>query len=222
LNADVVLLQEIETEACLTAIASFLVNDGYSAAALGETGGSASLDVAVVARGAIIGTRSHKDEAIPLPNRGTTTFSRDLLEVYLTVNTHRVIVFSAHFKAKTSDDPERRLAEAMASREIALAVADNEPNALIVFGGDLNDNPGSTPINALEGNGRMIRVASELGSEAATYTYQGQAQAIDHLYLVETPVGRYMQGTARVVRSNQRGLAGSDHAGLVATFAIGR
>jgi len=93
---------------------------------------------------------------------------------------------------------------------------------LIVLGGDLNDSPGSIPINALEGNGGMLRVASELGVDAATYTSQGQAQAIDHLYLVETPVGRYMRGTARVIRSNQRGLAGSDHAGLVATFAVGQ
>jgi len=88
------------------------------------------------------------------------------------------------------------------------------------LGGDLNDTPGSQPIAALEGNGRMTRVAAELGEGAATYTFDGQPQAIDHLYLVETPVGTYMRGTARVVRSNQRGLAGSDHAGLVATFGL--
>ena len=136
------------------------------------------------------------------------------------VNGQRVIVFNAHFKAKTRDDPARRLAEASAARAIALRVADENPDALIVLGGDLNDTPGSQPINALEGDGRMTRVAAELGDGAATYTYQGQPQAIDHLYLVETPSGRYVRGTARVVRSNQRGLAGSDHAGLVATFGI--
>ena len=97
-------------------------------------------------------------------------------------------------------------------------MAENYPDALIVLGGDLNDTPGSAPINALESGGQFLRVASELGADAATYTYRGQAQAIDHLYLVDTPGGQFVTGTARVVRSNSRGLAGSDHAGLVGTF----
>ena len=106
----------------------------------------------------------------------------------------------------------------MAARELAIQAAADYPDALVILGGDLNDTPGSPPIQALEANGGMLRVASELGEGAATYTYQGQAQAIDHLYLVETPGGVYLPGTATVIRSNQRGLAGSDHAGLVATF----
>jgi len=84
----------------------------------------------------------------------------------------------------------------------------------------LNDTPGSRPIEALEEGGGLLRVAAELGSDAATYVYQGQAQAIDHLYLVETRGGGYVSGSARVVRSNQRGLAGSDHAALAALFLL--
>ncbi|MBV69744.1 MAG: endonuclease [Myxococcales bacterium] len=220
LGGDILLLQEIETEICLNTLMEFLAQDGYTIAVLGETGGSASLDVAVIARGDLVGRRSHKDEQIPLPNSGSTTFSRDFLEVHLEIRGKRVVVLNAHFKAKTRDDPQRRLAEAMAARAIALDLAVDQPGALVVLGGDLNDTPGSNPIEALEGSDGMVRVAAELGDGAATYTYQGMPQAIDHLYLVETPAGRYRYGTARVVRSNQRGLAGSDHAGLIATFEI--
>ncbi|MEE2756491.1 MAG: endonuclease/exonuclease/phosphatase family protein [Myxococcota bacterium] len=220
LGGDVLLLQEIETQICLNTLMEFLAEDGYTISVLGETGGSASLDVAVVARGDLVGRRSHKDEQIPLPNSGSTTFSRDFLEVHLEIKGKRVVVLNAHFKAKTRDDPQRRLAEAMAARVIALDLANEQPDALVVLGGDLNDTPGSNPIQALEGSNGMVRVAAELGEGAATYTYQGVPQAIDHLYLVETPAGRYRSGTARVVRSNQRGLAGSDHAGLIATFEV--
>jgi len=218
LNADIVLLQEFETEECLTATMSFLGDMNYTVSLISETGGNASLDVVVMGRGELAGQRSHGNDEIPLPNRGTTTFSRDFLEVHILYEGYRIIAFNGHFKAKTRDDPQRRLAEAMAAHEIASEVATNYPEALVVLGGDLNDTPGSAPINALESGGQFLRVASELGSEAATYTYRGEPQAIDHLYLVQTPGGQYLPGSARVIRSNSRGLAGSDHAALVAAF----
>ena len=218
LEADILLLQEIETQTCLDTLLEALSDQGYTTAVLGETGGSASLDVAVVSKVPVVGRRSYQDVQIPLPNGGSTTFSRDLLEVHLDYGDSRVIVFNAHFKAKTRDDPDRRLAEATAARDIVTAVAEEEPNALVVLGGDLNDTPGSAPITALERQGQMLRVAAELSPNDATYTFQGVPQAIDHLYLVETVGGRFVDGTARVVRSNTRGLAGSDHAGVVGLF----
>ena len=220
LESDIVLLQELESEASIEALVSYLTSEEYSVNILGETGSSASLDVAVIARGSLLGRRSHYEEVIPRPSGGSTTFSREFLELHLEIQGRRVIVFNAHFKAKTRDDPDRRLAEAQAAREIVRSVAEEYPDSLIVLGGDLNDTPGSRPIEALEAGGGMLRVAAELGSDAATYVYQGQAQAIDHLYLVETPGGAYVPGTARVIRSNQRGLAGSDHAALVAQFLL--
>ncbi len=218
LESDVVLLQELESNESMTALMMYLEQEDYPVQVLGETGSQASLDVAVVGQGTIIEQVSHYDRELVRPRGGTTSFSREFLELHLEIEGRRVIVFNAHFKAKTRDDPDRRLAEAQAARDIVREVAESHPEALIVLGGDLNDTPGSRPIRALEEGGGMLRVAEELGNGAATYTYQGQAQAIDHLYLVETPGGRYVNGTAEVVRSNQRGLAGSDHAGLVAEF----
>ncbi|MCA9541068.1 MAG: endonuclease/exonuclease/phosphatase family protein [Myxococcales bacterium] len=218
LDADVVLLQEVESVACLDALKSRLA-DRYPVAVLGELGYAASLDVAVLGRDRILATRRHADHRIPLMNGGTTTFSREVLEVHLEVDGRRVIAIAAHFKAKNNDDPERRLAEGMAARQIILDAAAAHPEALVVFGGDLNDTPGSPPIDALEGDGDLLRVASELGDDAATYIWGDDAQAIDHIYLAQPASGDYVSGTAEVVRDG-RGLARSDHAGLRATFAL--
>ncbi len=220
LQSDIVLLQELESQASMDALMDELEDEGYSVTVLGETYEAASLDVAVLSRGRLIGQRSHYDKQLPRESGGSTTFSREFLEVHLEIAGHRVIVFNAHFKAKTRDDPERRLAEATAARYISESVASSYPEALVILGGDLNDTPNSRPIRALEGDGGYLRVAEELGTGAATYTFQGEPQAIDHLYLVETPGGVYIPRSAAVIRSNQRGLAGSDHAGLVAAFRL--
>lgn len=221
LEADVVLLQEVETEACLTALKERLGSD-YQTAFLGETNASASLDVGIISRLPLIQTVSYQDEPIPLVNQqGNTYFTREFLEVHLDVQGALLIVFNAHFRSKyPPDDPAQRLAEASAASDIVIASSQAHPEALVVLGGDLNDVPGSAPINALEDGGSLSRVASELGADAATYTYRGQGQAIDHLYFAETGSGRFVPGTARVVRNSSRGLAGSDHSALVGTFSI--
>lgn len=219
LDADVVLLQEIESDESLDALTALL--DGYDVAVIGELGFPASLDTVILARGAsLAGVVRHQDERIDRPRGGTTTFSRELLEVHLDFDGARVIAVNGHFKAKNDDDPDRRLAEARAAREIVLDVADRHPDALVVFGGDLNDFPGSRPINDLMGDGGLVRVAAELGDADGTYEWQGDLQAIDHLFLVETRAGRYRAGTVEIVRDTESGFARSDHAAVRATFAV--
>ncbi|MCB9527464.1 MAG: endonuclease/exonuclease/phosphatase family protein [Myxococcales bacterium] len=217
LDADVVLLQEIESQESLDALLSHV--DGYDVAVIGELGFPASLDTVILARDAgLVRVVRHQDERIPRPRGGTTTFSRELLEVHLDVGGRQVIAICGHFKAKNDDDPDRRQAEGRAAREIVIDVAARHPQALVVFGGDLNDTPDSPPIMDLMGGGGLVRVAAELGEGAGTYEWDGELQAIDHLFLVETPAGRYQRGTARVIRDSDQGLARSDHAGLRASF----
>ena len=221
LEADVLLLQEIESEACLAALKDNLGND-YQASVLGETNGSASLDVGVISRFPITEVISHRDRAIPLVGQqGNTYFTRDFLEVHLEVENASVVVFNAHFRSKyPPDDPAQRLAEATAAQEIVSNAARENRGALVVLGGDLNDVPGSAPINAIEVGNYLKRVAAELGVDAATYIYRGQGQAIDHLYISEEAAGQYLTGSAQVVRNSPRGLAGSDHGALVGTFSV--
>ncbi|MGM0578400.1 MAG: endonuclease/exonuclease/phosphatase family protein [Myxococcota bacterium] len=222
LEADVLLLQEVETQASLDALVEAL-GDGWPTAVLGETGYPGSVDVAVIARAPLVKVETHRGRAIPLPGDGhrVTHFSRELLEVHVEVGGRRVVVFDAHFKSKNDDDPARRLAEAQAARERVLAVAEARPRALVLLGGDLNDTPGSPPLEALEEGGDLERVAAELPEgDDATYAFGGSIEAIDHLYLVEDAAGVYVDGTVEVHGGPWSGYGDSDHAALSARFRL--
>ncbi|NOK01757.1 MULTISPECIES: endonuclease/exonuclease/phosphatase family protein [Myxococcus] len=216
LNADVVLLAEVETQASLDALTSRLPRFGYSE--LGETGAAASVDVAVLSVHPITDVRGHRERTLWRPDGSATRFSRELLEVHLDVDGKKVIVFSAHFRSKSNDDAGRRFAEAVATRDIVASTAQAAPDALIVLGGDLNDVPGSEPITALERDGALLRVSSDRpASETWTYTYHGDLQAIDHLYLARGG-GSYVPGSFRTARDPRGGYGGSDHAAVYADF----
>lgn len=218
-GADIALLQEIESQDCLDALVERL--DGFTVSVLGETGGTATLDVAVVARaGELLEVETHRDIGLTRPDGSRTTFAREFLGVHLGIAGDRVIVFTSHFKSQNNDDPGRRLAEASAARDIVTAAADAHPDALVVFGGDLNDTPGSEPLDALETDGALFRVASLLPpGEDATHEYRGEENALDHIYLAEDAAGIVIPETITVFRDASGGFGGSDHAALSATFA---
>lgn len=222
LQADIVLLQEVEKEDCLAALAARLPE--YETAYLGEKGFPASIDTAILARFPLVEIRSHGDAPIPLPNGGETYFARDFLEAHFDRDGRRVIAFVAHFKSKADDDPERRLAEAGAARDIIDAAVAAHPDALVLMGGDLNDVPGSPPLLALEGSGGLDRVAADLGEDDWTYVWSGDLRALDHLYLAtQASGGTYVANTARVFRGEDNiGWGDSDHAALRAVFRVGK
>lgn len=217
-EADVVVLQEVETQAALDALASRLA-DVFPSAVLGEIGTAGSVDVALLARRPVASVRGHRMTSVLFRPDGTrTSFSRELLEVEL-AHSQPVVVFAAHFRSKNNDDPGRRLAEAQVSRQLALATATAKPAALVVLGGDLNDTPGSPPMEALEADGGLLRVAGELpADQQATYVFNGRGEAIDHVLEASTPA-RYLPGSARVDRL-PRSTSGSDHWPLSADFLL--
>jgi|GEM_PF-512557 len=222
MDVDIVLLQEFEKQSCLDAVNEELNNE-YSVAIVAETYYDASVDVAVLARGEFIQRINHGDEPLHKPGDNSTTyyFTREFPEVHLEINGEKVIVFVAHFKSKSDDEPDRRWAEAAGAYDIITECAAENEDALIIFGGDLNDTPGSDPIDELEKNGKLLRVASELPNNlAATYNYSGTLQAIDHLFVETEASGAYISGTAESVRGAYFGLGGSDHAALKADFLL--
>ncbi len=218
IDADIVLLQEVEKKICMEDLLE-KIGDMYSEIYIGETGGDASVDVAVITKGTIIDTDKHLG-SIPHPDGGTTTFTRAFLEVEIDFGGRKIIVFSAHFKAKSNDDPDRRLAEAQAALEILKDTADDNPDALIVMGGDLNDTPNSLPIDTLEDSSELIRVASDC-SDDATYYHNGP-EAIDHIFFSLEGAGSYVAGSAEVVKDSPSwySLMSSDHAAVKADFSF--
>ena len=221
LDADVVLLQEVENQRCLDALRARL-GDVYPTALLGETGRPASIDVAVLARDPLVSWRGHRGVPFARPDGRRATFARELLEVHLDHDGRRVVVFAAHFRSKVRDDPGLRLGEATAARRIVVARGSELPDALVVLGGDLNDTPGSPAIDALEGDGTLARVAATLPAEQqATYVYHGRAMALDHLFVPRAAMTHVVTGSVRVLRDAPgEGYAGSDHASLRADFAM--
>ncbi|NTX38638.1 endonuclease/exonuclease/phosphatase family protein [Myxococcus sp. CA051A] len=217
LDADIVLLSEVETQVGLDALQARLPE--FPHAVLGETGGTASVDVAVLSAFPITSVGSHRDRVLTRPDGSTTRFSRELLEVHLDVNGKEVIVFAAHFRSKVDDDPGRRYAEADTTRTIVAQAAARAPKALVVMGGDLNDVPGSAPITAMERDGQLLRVAKDRPDDQTwTYVYSGQKQAIDHLFVANAAGGTYVPGSFRAAREGGGGFGGSDHSAVLADF----
>ncbi len=216
MGADVVLLQEIETDGLLARLGGRL-SDLLPHRGFGETGGDASVDVGVLSAHPIVETVGHADEPLRRDNGDRTWFSRELLEARIDVDGHQLAAFTAHFRSKVDDDPERRRLEAEATAAALRDSAASLPEALVVLGGDLNDTPGSPPLDALERIGGLQRVAAELKNNAdATYVFQGQRLALDHIYVAPTPGARYVPGSARVIRDT----GASDHAAVSADFAF--
>jgi endonuclease/exonuclease/phosphatase family metal-dependent hydrolase len=221
LKAGVVLLSEVETQPCLDALQTRL--PGFSSAVLGELGTPASVDVAVLARFPIREVRRHRaSRVLTRPDGTRTLFSREFLEVRLDVQGAELVVFATHFRSKVNDDPGRRYAEAQMAHAIITEVAAERPGALLVLGGDLNDVPGSPPLEALEEDGALHRVSSDRPEdEIGTLWYQGVRQPIDHLYQASEAAGQYVPGSFRVVGDTPvSGLGGSDHAAVRADFEL--
>lgn len=218
LDADVVALQEIETEVVFDALGERL-DAVLPYRVFGERGYPGSLDVGLLSRRPIVGLKKHGDRILVRPDGTQTEFTREFLEVHIDVEGARLIVFTGHFRSKNLDDPGRRIAEAQAARAIVAEAAGLLPDSMRVLAGDLNDVPGSETLDALEADGALVRVAAELAPADATFVYRGEPQAIDHVYFDTTGTGAYVPGSARVVGQGE-GLAGSDHAALTADFRL--
>lgn len=218
-GVDLVALEELETQAVIDAV---LARTGpMRFAVLGETGAPASVDVAIFSRVPFEQVVHHRD-ALTRPDGTPTVFSRELLEVHVTLEGRPVIFFAAHFKSKSNDDPGRRLAEAQTTRRILDEVQAANPDALVLLGGDLNDEPGSPPLDALTADGGLVRAAAVLPEAAqATYVFDGQGQAIDHLLQEPTDVATLRADAVHVWRgSGTHGFAGSDHFALSAAWGF--
>jgi len=217
LNPSIVLLQEIETRASLDALKSRL-GDILPSSVMSSVGGPGSVNTAVLAQGALLEFHLHTDR-LTRPDGTATSFTRALVEVHVSLDGARVIVFDAHFRSKSNDDPGRRLAEAQASGQIISAAAAKFPDALVVFGGDLNDEPGSPPMDALEANPQLWRVEQVLPL-AQQVTYPSWGSRLDHLFQQTAAAGAFLPGQVRVTCDSPRGYAGSDHCAISADFAL--
>jgi len=221
LGADVVALQEVETQACLDALLARLAT-AMPYGVLGEIHTAASVDVAVLSKTPIETVIGHRTaEPLTRPDGTTTVFSRELLEVHVHADTGaKVVVFAAHFRSKVNDDPGRRLAEAQVASRVVNTRAVDSPDALVILGGDLNDVPGSPPLDALTVDGGLVRVADDLPpAQQVTYVFNGRGQILDHLLLAPTPAASRVPRSTLVFKDGA-GWGGSDHFALTSELRV--
>lgn len=225
LAPDVAVLQEVEHLDVLEDLNRLELGGAYPHAALVEAYDPRGIDVGALSKIPFDKVVSHRDDRFTL--RGTQgpvyTFTRDCLELHLTRNGRKVILLGVHFKSKAPpDNPDRRLAEAQHTRAIADALAAEHPTAAIAVLGDFNDLPGSPPVEAVAGAGRVVFhdvAAAAPPADRWTYDFNGQLELIDHQ--MANPLLRDMLDPASVQIPHGPSVDdASDHAPVFSVYRI--
>ena len=219
LDADVILLQEIESEMCMNSIQVSIGANNYPNFAFGETGSAASLDVGIFTRGTIDKVTVHRSDHVFTLSDGTEKkLARELLQAEITLpNGEQLTAFTTHLVSKATDAVgERRLREAEVVQQILASYVAEHPGRLIVFGGDLNDNPDSAPIQAIGKDGVLVSVTD--GRPESEITTWSGTDALDHIFI---PAGlKSAQKEAVIVcgETTAQGYSDSDHCALRVDF----
>ena len=225
LTPDVMVFSELENQTVLDDLVESELAGTYEGRAISVGNDPRGINVAAISRGAFVSVVTHADEIFtPEGMTGPSyNYARDCLELHLDVNGRRVILLGVHYKAKTSpDDPDKRLAEAHHTREIADALTIEHPDAAIVILGDFNDLPGSPPY--LETVGEPPDVYTDAAEQVAagdrwTFDFNGALELVDHQMTNPAMTGMLEPGSA-VIRHGGDVEAASDHAPIAATYQV--
>jgi len=171
-DADVVLLQEVENRALLGRLAA---RAGYPDARLVEGSDPRGIDVAALSRLPIDAYVSHLGET---DAAGRRLWPRDCVEVHVRAGGRALVLVGSHFSSALSDDGTRRTAQAARLREIADGLRATLPGTLVVAGGDLNDRPESVPLEPLLGDGTWL---DEAPAGAPTWIGASGSARFDYL-----------------------------------------
>jgi endonuclease/exonuclease/phosphatase family metal-dependent hydrolase len=179
LDADVVLLQEVENRPLLARLAA---RSGYAEARLVEGNDPRGIDVALLSRLTVLDYRSHAAE---LAADGTRLWPRDAAEAVLATGGQPLVLLGTHLSSGASDPSGvRRAVQAARLRALADEAVARRPGALVVAGGDLNDEADSAALAPLLGDGRWVDAAARLPRSAGwTWSGGGVREVLDHLAL---------------------------------------
>jgi endonuclease/exonuclease/phosphatase family metal-dependent hydrolase len=201
-DADLWLLQEVESRAVLDRLAAL---GGYPAARLVDGNDPRGIDVALLSRLPLGGYASHAGEVGP---DGRLLWPRDCVEAWAEAGGRRLAVIGSHLSSALSDDGTRRARQAARMREIADAAAAEDPEALVLAGGDLNDAPGSLALAPLLADGAWD---DPLPAGSITFAGPSGSARLDYLLVPAASgaiVAAFVDGGADVA-------AASDHRPVV-------
>jgi endonuclease/exonuclease/phosphatase family metal-dependent hydrolase len=212
LDADVVLLQEVEHLALLRRLAA---RSGHGEAWLLEGNDPRGIDVGLLSRWPVVSYRGHAGE---LDAEGRRLWPRDAVEAVISAGGARLVLLGTHLSSRLSDpDGARRRLQATRLRQLADEAAAAEPGALVLVGGDLNDEAWAAALQPLFGDGRWVGGAggqpgAAVAATAWTWSDGRLHEVLDHLAL------RSSQGEALVagwVAGGPDVAAASDHRPVV-------
>jgi endonuclease/exonuclease/phosphatase family metal-dependent hydrolase len=207
-DADVVLLQEVETRALAIALGA---RAGYAEARLVEGNDPRGIDVAVLSRRPITRYVSHAAER---DGEGRLLWPRDCVEVHLEAGGRPIAIVASHLSSRLSDDGTRRTAQASRMRAIADTVASADPSALVLAGGDLNDPPSAAAIAPLIADGAYV---DPLPPAATTWSSGARAERLDALLVARASVGAVVRATVELGFDVERA---SDHQPVVVDLRL--
>jgi endonuclease/exonuclease/phosphatase family metal-dependent hydrolase len=223
LDVDVVTLQEVEHAELLEELDELELMGRYPYITVSEGNDPRGIDVGFMSKYPFDQVVSHAGETFT--QTGTTTpsyrFARDAYEVHLTINERHVVLIGVHFKAKDNDDPDKRLAEAQRTRNIANAIASEDPEAAIVVLGDFNDTPMTPPYDAVLQPMPSYSNAALLAPDEDqwTFTFGGAQELVDHAMMNPLAAERVDEGNVRIIHGPEAADA-SDHAPVIVGFSM--
>jgi endonuclease/exonuclease/phosphatase family metal-dependent hydrolase len=214
LDADVVLLQEVEHLALLRRLAA---RTGHAEARLLEGNDPRGIDVGLLSRWPVPRYLGHAGERTA---DGRWLWPRDAVVARIEPGGAPLLLVGSHLSSHLSDPTgERRRLQAARLRALADEAAAGEPGALVLVGGDLNDEAEAEPLRPLFGDGAWLDVAgagpgwSDAGAGPAWTWSDGRLhEALDHLAL---RASRLQARAAGWVADGPEVAAASDHRPVV-------
>jgi endonuclease/exonuclease/phosphatase family metal-dependent hydrolase len=179
IDADAVLLQEVEDAPLLRRLAE---RSGYPEARLLEGNDPRGIDVALLSRLPVLAYRGH---AAARGGDGLPLWPRDAVVAELGAGARRLALVGTHLSSRLSDPGGvRRRAQAAALRALADEAVDG-PAALVVAGGDLNDEAKDPALAPLLEDGAWVDAVrgGPSAPEAWTWGEGSERAALDHLLL---------------------------------------
>ncbi|MDX1681978.1 MAG: endonuclease/exonuclease/phosphatase family protein [Phycisphaeraceae bacterium] len=225
MDADVVVLQEIENEATLRAFhRQLLPEQAYRVVLVSPTNSQHGVHLGVLSRLPIRRVTSHRTLRWQHDEK-RHRFTRDLLQLEIEISDEqRLQLFTTHFKSQRDGKPasrERRLAEAQMARQLINRQRERTPDDWILLAGDLNCVPDSPPLRHLTGGDAPLMDLHQHLPEAKRVTYLGREHRSTLDYLLADPrLAARLDRSGTGVLQDETLLAGSDHAPAYARFKL--
>jgi endonuclease/exonuclease/phosphatase family metal-dependent hydrolase len=212
LDADAVLLQEVETAGLLARLAA---RSGYPEARLLEGNDPRGIDVALLSRLPVLAYQGNAGDLAP---DGRLLWPRDAVEVVLEAGGRRLVVLATHLSSRLSDPVgARRALQAARLRELAEAAVARWGPAVALAGGDLNDEADALALAPLLGDGAWVDAVAAAGTERWTWSDGASRAALDHLAVRAADAGALL---AAGVEAGADVAAASDHRPVVVDLLL--